>query len=75
MKTSGTVIVEVTVNDDGTMSNAVVIQSVGYGCDEEALLAVKRMMDKRNKCILRYRWSGETKRTLKFPFTFKAPED
>jgi len=37
----GTVMVEFTVNADGTLSNFNIIQSLGYGCDEEAIRVLK----------------------------------
>ena len=74
-KISGMVIVEVTANDDGTLTDPVAIKGIGYGCDEEALLTVKRMINTRNKCILRYKFSGETRRKIKFQFRFDPSED
>ena len=74
-KISGVVIVEVNANDDGTLTDPVVIKGLGYGCDEEALRMVKGMIDKRNKCILRYKFSGETRRKIQFPIRFEPVED
>ncbi|MEO3402303.1 energy transducer TonB [Mucilaginibacter sp. CAU 1740] len=39
----GTVIVAFKINLDGTASGYRVVQSLGYGCDEEALNAIKRI--------------------------------
>jgi hypothetical protein len=35
-KISGTVVIEMDANEDGTYSNPVVIKGIGYGCDEPA---------------------------------------
>ena len=42
---SGTVIVQFTVNTDGSISNVKVKEGIGYGCDEEALRVVRIMPD------------------------------
>jgi TonB family protein len=74
-KISGVVIIEVIANDDGTLTDPVVIKGLGYGCDEEALRMVKRMIDTRNKCILKYKFSGEARRKIKVPIRFDPAED
>ena len=74
-KISGVVIIEVMANDDGTLTDPVVFKGLGYGCDEEALRVVKSMIETRNKCILKYRFSGETRRKIKVPIRFDASED
>lgn len=40
-KISGEVVLEFTVNPDGSLSNFKVIKSLGYGCDEEAIRLLK----------------------------------
>ncbi len=39
----GKVIVQFVINEDGTCSNFNVIKGIGYGCDEEAVRAFKKM--------------------------------
>lgn len=40
-KISGEVVLEFTVNPDGSLSNFKIIKSLGYGCDEEAIRLLK----------------------------------
>ena len=40
---SGKVVVQFTVNTDGTISDIQVLRSLGYGCDEEAIRLIKSM--------------------------------
>jgi TonB family protein len=42
-KIEGTVYVRVTLNSDGTLENPLVLRSLGYGCDEEAIRLIKAM--------------------------------
>ena len=42
-KIEGKVIVQFIINEDGTPSDFVVIQGIGYGCDEAAIEAFKKM--------------------------------
>lgn len=37
----GTVYIQITINKDGSVSDLKVLQGIGYGCDEEAVRAVK----------------------------------
>lgn len=39
----GRVLVQYVVNEDGSISNATVVRSIGGGCDEEALRVIKNM--------------------------------
>jgi len=49
-KISGTVIIEWKVSVDGIWSNPIIVKSLGYGCDEEAMKAVKSMINTNNFC-------------------------
>ena len=40
---SGKVIIQFVVNTDGTISDIVIVQSLGYGCDAEAIRLIKAM--------------------------------
>lgn len=40
---SGKVIIQFVVNTDGTISDIVVVQSLGYGCDADAIRLIKAM--------------------------------
>lgn len=42
---SGVVKVQFTINPDGTTTDDKILQSVGYGCDEEAIRALKLLPD------------------------------
>lgn len=42
-KIEGKVLVEFIINEDGTPSDHKVVQGIGYGCDEAALEAFKKM--------------------------------
>lgn len=42
-KIEGKVIVQFVINEDGTASDFKVIQGIGYGCDEAAVEAFKKM--------------------------------
>ncbi len=65
----GDVIVEATVNKDGSIQDCMVIKSLGYGCNEEALRAVK-MLPKWNPG----KYTGDTIATavqIVVPFYFE----
>ena len=49
---SGEVIVEIERDENCKLSNPRVIKGLGYGCDEEAIRAVKEKIIGRNKCIV-----------------------
>jgi protein TonB len=43
LRVEGLVLLQFTVEKDGSVSNVEVIRGIGYGCDEEALRVVKAM--------------------------------
>jgi TonB family protein len=73
-KVSGTVVIEMDLNEDGTYSNPVVFKRIGYGCDEEAIKSVKRMINKYNECALRCKQQCP-KRKVTQSITFELPEN
>lgn len=72
-KISGTVIIEWKVSADGIWSNPVILKSLGYGCDEEALKAIKSMMITNNSCRLKCKIKsgkeGKLSQTFNFTYT------
>jgi TonB family protein len=72
-KISGTVIVEWKVSVNGLWSQPVIIKSLGYGCDEEAMKAAKSMINANNicreKCKVKNAKEGKLSQTFNFHYT------
>ena len=66
---SGEVIVEIDQDENGILSNPVVIKRIGYGCDEEALRIVNMKINGINKCQIRYRPQAKGKVRVNVNFT------
>lgn len=73
-KISGTVIMEMDSNERGILSNPIVITGIGYGCDEEAIRCVKKMIIKYNECVVRLKLHGH-KGKVRQSFRFEYPEE
>ena len=71
----GTVIVEYEIDSVCFASNPRIIQSLGSAFDKEALRATNLMISLNNKCISKCKFSVCEKRKMKFPLTFKNPEN
>lgn len=71
-KISGTVIVEWKVSTDGFWFDPVIIKSLGYGCDEEAMRVVRLMINANNicreKCKVKNRKEGKLSQTFNFHY-------
>lgn len=72
-KVSGTVIIEWKVSADGFWSDPVIIKSLGFGCDEEAMKAAKSMINAnslcREKCKTKNGKEGKLSQTFNFQYT------
>jgi hypothetical protein len=75
IKTNDTVIIEGIANEDGTLTEPTVIKGVDSACKAGALRMVKEMMVIRNKCMLSYKYIGDSKRRIKIPIVFAGEED
>ncbi len=66
----GTVIVAFKIGSDGKVSDAKVVQSIGYGCDEEAVRVIQNMpnWEIKNKV------SDDFKCEMKIPIKFKLQD-
>ena len=69
-KVSGEVVLEFTVNPDGSLSNFKVIKSLGYGCDEEAI----RLLRASPKWTPSFEESKPVKQLLRRGIEFKGKE-
>ena len=72
---SGVVIIEVDVDENGLWSNPVVIQHLGYGCDEESLRVMKSIIPQYNRCIAKLKLEKFKKGKMRQPFRFRATDD
>ena len=73
-KISGTVLIEMDLNEDGTLCNPVVINGIGYGCDEEATRIAKKYISDKNACAHRCKRKNIPKKVT-MPVVFSMPED
>ena len=74
-KISGTVTVEWEVSEEGYWSNPVVIKSLGYGCDEEALKIVRSLIEFNNRCRQQCKIRKGTKTKIKQSFNFQYTDE
>ncbi|MFH1050155.1 MAG: M56 family metallopeptidase [bacterium] len=66
----GTVIVAFKIGNDGKVSEAKVVQSIGYGCDEEAV----RVVSKIPNWEIKNKVSDDFKCEMKIPIKFKLQD-
>jgi len=67
----GMVVLQLIVNENGSISNLHVIKSVGGGCDEEAM----RMVDTKKKCSPGIKDGNPVKCYVVVPIKFKLGTD
>jgi TonB family protein len=65
-ETKGKVVVEFTITEDGSLSDFIILQGIGYGCDEEAIRVLKMLPD----WVPAYQRGGAVRSKFRLPITF-----